>query len=263
MQGLIQGNLGSPQGNALHAQPGQSFKVGFCLPDVAGRDGQVHGGVQVLRHDHHQCLPGGRVIRIENEQQVVQTGLKQRMQVSLIGQFQSIREQPGDLADLLGVGDQGREVLPQGRLAAGEGDMRNADCPGLIQDGLPFPGGQFAVNPFCRGILSLGPGGQAIGQRAVKAQGCGQVLGMRGHAFKVKVGSRVEIRGVDHGLDAVTEIHVILQRLCPADVIAFGHLSGGFLGWRPFHHVVGKFSTGGVEMQDGGRVDDQDAGTIL
>ena len=173
----------------------------------------MDGGIQVFRQNGFERLPGGRILRLEDEKQVVETGLQEGVQVFLIGQFQAIRQQAGNLADLLGVGYQGRQILAQGRLAAGKGDVRDAGGPGLIHDGLPFCGGQFTVNALGGSVFGLGPGRQAVGQGTVEPQRCSQILGMGCHPLKVEVSGRVQIRGMDGGLDALVEIQVILLRL--------------------------------------------------
>ena len=70
------------------------------------------------------------------------------MKIFLVGEFQAIGEQAADLSVLLGMGDQGGQVITQGRFAACECDVRDSSTPGFIEDRLPFLGGQFAVHAF-------------------------------------------------------------------------------------------------------------------
>ncbi len=69
---------------------------------------------------------------------------------------------------------------------------------------------------------------------------------MGSHPFKVKIGGRVQVGSMDHGLDAVAKINKVLLRFCQADMVTVRDPFGSFFGGSALHHVEGIFRGGGI-----------------
>ena len=108
----------------------------------------MNGGVEIFREYGFQRFPGQVIIWMEGDHEVIEAGLEQCVEVVWIGQSGTIAEQPGDLAQGLGMGDQLGQVIPQGGFAAGEDDVWDTGLPGPIEDHFPLRGVQLAVDPF-------------------------------------------------------------------------------------------------------------------
>ena len=102
---------------------------------------------------------------------MIQTGIHQLLDECRVFQFAPVGIDAGDLTQAFGVGDQFGQVRPQGRLAAGEHDVRNADFPQQVEGALPGRG------------IHLGegtrPGIVAVGAVVVAAVGQGQIHAVR------------------------------------------------------------------------------------
>ena len=85
---------------------------------------------------HHSVVDLG-VTRFERDLDVVQPGLDQLLHIMRVRQAAGIGVETGDLSVLLGMGDELGQVFAQGRLAAGEDDVRDAQFPGFVEDLLP------------------------------------------------------------------------------------------------------------------------------
>ncbi len=194
---------------------------------------------------------------------MVEAGLQEGIEIRLVSQLETIRQQAGDLSVLLGMGDQLGQVVAQGCFTAREDDVGDALVPGLVDDGLPFGGIQFAVDALGGGQGWVGAHRQAVGQCAVEAQGGVQILGVGRNPFEVQVRNRVQVGDIDQCVDALAEIQEILQGTRLVDAISGCDRPGSFFGSSPFHQVEGIFRRAGVQMQDRSGVDDQDAGAIL
>ena len=158
------------------------------------------------------------------------------------------------------MGDELREVFAQGGFAACEDDVRNACLPGFVHDDLPLFGGEFTVNSFDGGKICLRVERQAVGEGAIQPQ-CG-ICRMGSDPLKVEKRGGVQIGRGDQGVDLICEVGKICQRSFLIHSIAFGNLFRGFFGSCAFDEVIGVFGGGGIELQDSGCVEDEQARTI-
>ena len=86
---------------------------------------------------------------------------------------------------------------------------------------------------------------------------------MRCYPFKVEITGRVQVGSMDGGLDALVEILVILLGFRHADAVTLRNLFGSLLHRGAFHHMKGELSRSGIQVQDGSRIDDKNAGAIF
>ena len=92
----------------------------LCRPFVEcdmDRDEQIFG------HHGFQCLPGLFVVWLEQEKQMVESGLQEDPKIFPFGEFQPIAEQPADLTVAFGMGNERWQILTQCRFAASKRDM--------------------------------------------------------------------------------------------------------------------------------------------
>ena len=163
MQRFVQGGIGSAQRQALDLQLGQPFQdlaglLTFCGVTVRWTVVYRSSGMTVSSAFQEAGLSGSRM-----KSRWSRPVCSRVCRYALSASFNPSESRPADLTDFLGVGDQGRQVLAQGGLAAGEGDVRDAGRPGLVHDGLPFGGDQFAVDALGGGKGGVCAGRQAIG----------------------------------------------------------------------------------------------------
>jgi hypothetical protein len=100
----------------------------------------MNGDKQIGCQDVLQSFPGRTILRLQQEEQVIETSLKECSQVMVIYEFEPITKQPDHLTVGFGVGDQLRQIIPQRRLAAGQDNMWNSESPRFIEDPTPLLG---------------------------------------------------------------------------------------------------------------------------
>ena len=90
---------------------------------------------------------------------------------------------------VLGMGDQGRQILAQGGFPAGEDDVGNADLPQAVEDSLPLVGGKLGV--------IAGAGIVTVGALVIAAVGEGQIHTVRGGWSGGEGGSHFQVKVMD------------------------------------------------------------------
>src|SRR5512143_2007283 len=89
-------------------------------------------------HRFFQGSPGWVTIRLKKKKKVIEPGLQKQIKIFCIAEFQTIGEQPADLAIFFCMSDQVCEILTQGGLTTCKCDVRNASLPGFVQDRAPL-----------------------------------------------------------------------------------------------------------------------------
>ena len=74
------------------------------------------------------------IVGFKGDLDVIQTGIDKLLDVSCVTQSAPVGVDASDLAFAFGVGDQFRQILPQGGFAAGEDDVGNAVVPQPVDE---------------------------------------------------------------------------------------------------------------------------------
>ncbi len=101
-----------------------------------------------------------------------------------------------------------------------------------------------------------------VGQRAIQPVRCGDLGLIRLLAFNSQVGHRVQVRGVDQGLDLVLKSFKIQMDLFCIYLVTFGDHCNDYRFRRALNQVIGVFHGSLVEVQNGGGIDHQDTAAI-
>ncbi len=158
--------------------------------------------------------------------------------------------------------DQLREVIAQGRLAAGEGHMRDASQPGLVQNAAPFVRGQLAVHAFDRRVFGLCASGKTVGEGAVEPEWSGEVSRVGRDPLKIQVSDGVQVGCGQKRVDAIGEILVVFQRRVTVHAITRGDILCDRLRLATLDEVIGILGCSRIQMEDGRGVHDEDARAV-
>ena len=161
----------------------------------------------------HHLIVDLLIARFDRDLDMVEPGIHQLLDISLVHQPAGIGVQPGDLSVRFGMPDQLGQVIAQGRFAAGEDDVRNAQLPELVEDPDPLFCGQLGEVPLA-GIVAVGAVVvAAIGDRQVHAVGSGRPGAERHDRFQIQLVDRAGAIGTHQFAELEAEIGQITARL--------------------------------------------------